>query len=88
MQSRVAQGLHCCFVLQGNVNIAELKAKAEEHAKNLAAFMITWVECRGTQIKASRWQRPKTMIVKLFTSPLWVVAAVMVAVLCLSFDCL
>jgi glycine dehydrogenase len=31
----------------GNVNIAELKAKAEEHSKTLAALMITYPSTHG-----------------------------------------
>lgn len=35
-----------CFVL-GNVNIDELRKKAEEHSKNLAALMITYPSTHG-----------------------------------------
>ena len=31
----------------GNVNIAELQAKAEEHSNNLAALMITYPSTHG-----------------------------------------
>jgi glycine cleavage system protein P-like pyridoxal-binding family len=33
--------------LQGNVNIAELKEKAEKHKDNLAALMITYPSTHG-----------------------------------------
>lgn len=32
---------------QGNINVAELKAKAEQHKDNLAALMITYPSTHG-----------------------------------------
>jgi hypothetical protein len=37
----------CMFAVAGNVNITELRAKAEEHSKNLAALMITYPSTHG-----------------------------------------
>ena len=39
--------LLCSTDSHGNVNIAELKQKAEEHSKNLAALMITYPSTHG-----------------------------------------